>query len=272
MTEPHPPHAATSPTRAWVAKLVRSVHRHTHHGFAFAGVAFLSLIVALASQTNLRLGAEEMLLSWLQDRQDARLTHNDTDDSTVADRVTSVLPHQLPQEQAKLASWIGRKYRVAPDAIAALVAEAYNQADINGLDPTAILAVMAVESRFNPFAQSAVGAQGLMQVLTRVHADKYEPYGGRMAAFDPMTNLRVGIRVLQDCVQRAGSLEDGLRLYVGAVSSDGQFYVDKVFAVQRQMAKVTGRAPMFSQRVGLNKAPTDATESQAPASEAAPPT
>ena len=77
---------------------------------------------------------------------------------------------------------------------------------------------MAIESSFNPFAQSSVGAQGLMQVMTKVHDDKYEPFGGRHAAFDPVTNLRVGVQVLKECIARAGSLEAGLRYYVGAAN------------------------------------------------------
>ena len=77
---------------------------------------------------------------------------------------------------------------------------------------------MAVESSFNPFAQSPVGAQGLMQVMTKVHNDKYEAFGGNLAAFDPVTNLRVGVQVLKECIARAGCLEAGLRFYVGAAN------------------------------------------------------
>jgi hypothetical protein len=93
------------------------------------------------------------------------------------------------------------------------------------LDPTLILAIMAVESSFNPFAQSPVGAQGLMQVMTRVHDDKYEAFGGTHAAFDPVSNLRVGVQVLKECIARAGSLQEGLRYYVGAalLDSDGGY-------------------------------------------------
>ncbi len=80
---------------------------------------------------------------------------------------------------------------------------------------------MAVESSFNPFAQSPVGAQGLMQVMTRVHDDKYAAFGGTHAAFDPITNLRVGVQVLKECIARAGSVQDGLRYYVGAALLDG---------------------------------------------------
>jgi soluble lytic murein transglycosylase-like protein len=102
-----------------------------------------------------------------------------------------------------------------------------------------ILAIMAIESSFNPFAQSSVGAQGLMQVMTRVHDDKYEPYGGTRAAFDPVTNLRVGVQVLKECIARAGSLEAGLKYYVGAANlSDDGGYVNKVLAEQSNLRRI----------------------------------
>ena len=120
-----------------------------------------------------------------------------------------------------------------------LVQEAWESGRRSGLDPTLILAVMAVESSFNPFAQSSMGAQGLMQVMTRVHDDKYEPYGGVRAAFDPVTNLRVGVQVLKECIVRAGSLEAGLKYYVGAANlTDDGGYVGKVLAEQSNLKRV----------------------------------
>jgi soluble lytic murein transglycosylase-like protein len=90
---------------------------------------------------------------------------------------------------------------------------------------------MAVESGFNPFAQSNVGAQGLMQVMTKVHEEKYVGFGGALAAFDPVANLRVGVSVLKDCINRAGSTEAGLKLYVGAGNlKDDSGYASKVMS------------------------------------------
>jgi len=143
-----------------------------------------------------------------------------------------------------VAFWLSRKYRVAPEPLSVLVAEAFDVGQKARVDPTLILAVMAIESRFNPFAQSPVGAQGLMQVLTRVHTDKYEDFGGRLAAFDPVSNLRVGAKVLQDCIKQAGSIEGGLRLYVGAVSSDGGDYINKVMAEHLRIQSVALGKPM----------------------------
>ena len=103
---------------------------------------------------------------------------------------------------------------------------------------------MAVESSFNPFAQSPVGAQGLMQVMTKVHDDKYEAFGGRHAAFDPVTNLRVGVQVLKECIARAGSLEAGLRYYVGAANIDDGGYVMKVLVEQNILRQLAGQKPL----------------------------
>jgi len=98
---------------------------------------------------------------------------------------------------------------------------------------------MAIESSFNPFAQSAVGAQGLMQVMTGVHSDKYDNVGGRLAAFDPVTNLRVGVKVLQECIARAGSIEGGLKHYVGAANmKDDGGYAAKVLAEHARLQQV----------------------------------
>lgn len=81
-----------------------------------------------------------------------------------------------------------------------------------------------------------------MQVMTKIHHDKYENFGGRLAAFDPVTNLRVGVKVLQECIARAGSIEGGLKYYVGAANleSDGG-YASKVMAEHaRLLAVATG--------------------------------
>ena len=80
-----------------------------------------------------------------------------------------------------------------------------------------------------------------MQVMTSVHPDKSESFGGRHAAFDPVTNLRVGVKVLKECIARAGSIEGGLRHYVGAANleSDGG-YAAKVLAEHQRLRLAVG--------------------------------
>jgi soluble lytic murein transglycosylase-like protein len=216
----------------------------SHNTLALVGLAVVAGVVFAAGRADLRHQAEVLALDWLQTRHEARA--EDTGDMLVAlgdvdavSRATAVDPKDLPKQQAAVASWISRRYKVAPEPISRLVQEAWAVGTKAGLDPTLILAIMAVESSFNPFAQSPVGAQGLMQVMTRVHDDKYTAFGGNHAAFDPISNLRVGVQVLRECIARAGSLRDGLRYYVGAalIESDGG-YVGRVLAEQTYMRSV----------------------------------
>jgi len=226
----------------------------THNGLALLGTVLVVGLITLSLNTEWRSAGEQKLLGWLMDRQETLAAASDdgTDpmaltfepEPTAADRVTVALPHELPKQQVAVAMWLSRKYRVAPEPLGALVAEAFEIGERAKLDPTLLLAIMAIESRFNPFAQSPVGAQGLMQVLTRVHTDKYENFGGKLAAFDPLTNLRVGAKVLQECIKRAGSIEGGLRLYVGAVTTDGNWYVDRVMAEHLRIQSVALGKPM----------------------------
>ncbi len=130
-------------------------------------------------------------------------------------------------QQKRIAQYLARRYRVADGAVRLLVATAYQIGREKNLDPLLILSVVAIESSLNPFAESAMGAQGLMQVMTRVHAQRFEPHGGETAALDPITNMKVGSSILHELISRGGSVERGLQLYVGAgnMPDDGGYGV-----------------------------------------------
>lgn len=218
----------------------------THNGFAMLGLAVAFVTFALIARPDLRELAETRLTALLLERQEASLSFVEPG---AVDRATAVNPKDLPKEQAAVTHWISRKYSVAPEPVGALVAAAFDIGQKVKLDPTLILAIMAIESGFNPFAQSPVGAQGLMQVMTGIHHDKYQNFGGKLAAFDPVTNLRVGVKVLLECITRAGSIEGGLRFYVGAAHlEDDGGYVAKVMAEH-------GRLQLVAQGKGV---PTNA--------------
>ena len=236
------PRATLNSLRTFADDVTRGFFDITHNSLALLGMVLAVGLMTLTFRADLRTAAEEKLLGWLLERQNGGAVIALTADPTAVDRATALHTHELPSEQAKVALWLSRKYRVAPEPLSALVAEAFELGKKIKLDPSLLLAVMAVESSFNPFAQSSVGAQGLMQVMTRVHTDKYAGFGGKLAAFDPVTNLRVGAQVLSEYVRLSGSVEGGLRLYVGAVSSDGSDYIDKVLAeTQRIQSVALGR-------------------------------
>lgn len=238
----------TAPVDVWKRILLTASHwgrvvvKASHNGFALLGVALASLVIGLAAQPEVRRSLESKAAAWLHQRQFQLVGMNTRADAV--GRATAADPKDLPRQQAAVTYWLSTKYRVAPEPLAALVAEAYRIADKADVDPILLLAIMAIESGFNPFAQSNMGAQGLMQVMTRVHSDKYDGFGGVHAAFDPVTNLRVGARVLDDCITRRGSVEGGLRCYVGATPdiSDGG-YVNKVMAEFNRLQQVADRKP-----------------------------
>jgi hypothetical protein len=240
-----------------------------HSGLAFVGLAVVAAVAFVASQQPLRHSIETALLGWLQERHEVRAESQGDLLTAVAEpaavaRATAADPSELSKQQAAVATWLARRYKVAPEPVSRIVQEAWKLGERARLDPTLILAVMAIESSFNPFAQSPVGAQGLMQVMTRVHDDKYERFGGTLAAFDPLTNLRVGVQVLRDCIAQAGSIEGGLKYYVGAANlPDDGGYAAKVLGEQSHLKNVAaGRQVAITVPQTLPRAPEPAPKAE----------
>lgn len=203
---------------------------HVSQGIAaFIGLALVFVLIAFYARPDLVEAGETKAYALLYERTVASTGLEA--EPQAHERATAVNVLDLTEEQATIAYWLSKKYRVAPEPLGALVVQAYAQGERYELDPKLIMAVMAIESRFNPFAQSPVGAQGLMQVMTKVHQDKYQRFGGGFAAFDPVTNLQVGAHILKDCITRFGGVRPGLQCYVGAANlpSDGG-YSAKVLA------------------------------------------
>ncbi|WP_244610045.1 lytic transglycosylase domain-containing protein [Lampropedia puyangensis] len=210
------------------------------NGFALLGALLVFCALVVYTYPDLLDDGEQWLYAHLYERKviQAQL---DVEPEAL-ERVTAVDLLDLSEEQAATAFWLSKKYRVAPEPMGALVAKAYELGEKRGLDPQLILSVVAIESRFNPFAQSSVGAQGLMQVMTNVHEDKYAHFGGSLAAFDPLSNMQVGSLILKDCIDRFGGIQRGLVCYVGAAKlpNDGG-YASKVLAEQAKLKSATSK-------------------------------
>ena len=150
--------------------------------------------------------------------------------------------HPAPHQHYKvLASYLARRYRVATDATVDLVSEAYSVGHALGLDPLLILAVISVESRFNPIAESDMGAKGLMQVIPRFHAEKFVVHGGAETVLNPRTNILVGAQILKEYIHRTGSLEQGLQLYNGAAEEPTRAYAQKVLSEKQRLEQALPR-------------------------------
>ena len=118
--------------------------------------------------------------------------------------------------------YLARRYRVSSEMATNIVAKTYAAGHGLNLDPMLILAVISVESRFNPIAESAMGAKGLMQVIPRFHIEKFDPFGGEKVVFEPEANIMVGAKILKEYLRRTGDLADALQMYAGAPSEENK--------------------------------------------------
>jgi len=131
----------------------------SHNTLALLGLVAVGAVLFVGGRPDLRQQIEAQTLDWLQARQDARTDPAELLAARLAEpdavaRATAANPKELTRQQAAVAQWISRRYRVAPEPISRLVKEAWSVGARVNLDPTLILAIMAVESSFNPFAQS----------------------------------------------------------------------------------------------------------------------
>jgi soluble lytic murein transglycosylase-like protein len=271
-----------------VAKAARGLlttAQHTLTVFGLSAVAMLALLYTrpeLAKQVSEFLHPERAAAPVVA--QAPTLTALADPKAAIAVETTEVpaVEHKAisgnSKQQQNVTSWLSKRYRVAGDAANMLVSTAYVTASEIKLDPLLILAVMAIESGLNPFAESPVGAQGLMQVMSKVHHDKFKKVGGPQAALNPVANIRVGAQILKDYVTRGGSIEAGLKTYVGAAAFETDSgYGSKVLAEYQRLKQVAGgkKVPTFNRpapatMVVDKAAPATPAKADAPATPAAP--
>jgi len=145
--------------------------------------------------------------------------------------------------QAILARYLSRRFLIAGEATERMVGAAYSAAREVGLDPLLVLAVISVESRFNPIAESVMGAKGLMQIIPKYHPGKVKALGGEAALWDPASNIEIGAAILQEYVYRTGTLEAGLQFYNGAFGDASAQYSRRVLAERHRLVDVVRGAP-----------------------------
>lgn len=156
--------------------------------------------------------------------------------------VVAAGPIQVPvalsgrdREQRAVTEFIAKRYRVSELATASFVSAAYRAGEQYSVDPLLILAVMAVESRYNPVAESVTGAQGLMQVIPKYHLEKLLDHGGEYALLDPEVNISVGAQILREYQRRFGDTETALQMYAGAFDEPTSQYANKVLAEKARL-------------------------------------
>jgi soluble lytic murein transglycosylase-like protein len=231
-----------------VAKTARSVATTAQHTLTVFGLSAVAVIALMVARPDLAKQAAQFLV---EEPAEALVQAPALSDLMEAPVATEAQASSAPltadqknalgnkKQQQLVTSWLSKRYRVAGDAADMLVSTAYSTAQEIKLDPLLILAVMAIESGLNPFAESPVGAQGLMQVMSKVHRDRFQEMGGVQAALNPVANIRVGSLILKDYVTRGGSVEAGLKSYVGAAAFETDAgYGSKVMGEHQLLKKV----------------------------------
>jgi soluble lytic murein transglycosylase-like protein len=249
--------AAGKPARFTVRNTVLTAMNATQHTLTVFGVSSIAIVALLYARPEVASDVSGLLKPQAAVRIDApaavmtaTAAGTAADGTAAAATVAPVAVHaKLDQadlsrigthrQQQAVTSWLSKRYRVAGDAANLLVSTAYVTAKDIKLDPLLILAVMAIESGLNPFAESPVGAKGLMQVMADIHHAKFQAMGGPQTALNPVANIRVGSAILKDYVTRGGSVEAGLKTYVGAGAFDTDAgYGSRVLAEYKKLKMV----------------------------------
>ena len=193
------------------------------------------VVVLIALSTVLTQAGRVRLFAWAAMVQSAFQT-------PPVDSLFVSRPSGLTPEQARAAHWIAKRYRVAQGAVEQIVGHAFEAAELFRLDPYLLLAVIAIESRFNPLAESSAGAKGLMQIMAKVHMEKFQVLGGGDLVLTPWANIRVGATILREYLDRYRNLDSALRAYVGVGPSGVTEYPEKVLRERsRIVAAAQGR-------------------------------
>ena len=205
-----------------------------HGGLLTAGIVVTLFITGAASYGSLHDSQmAERIRQWGNDSgfmpapQDLTTTESDAG--------------KLSLSMQAVADHVAKRYRVARPAVKDIVLTAESTAKTAGLDPLLILAVIAVESGYNPYSESAFGAQGLMQVIGKYHTDKFDQTSNDQALLDTTTNIRVGVEIIREYLRRTGSIDSALQMYAGS-PDDGDFvYANKVMAERNRLEQISQR-------------------------------
>jgi soluble lytic murein transglycosylase-like protein len=133
---------------------------------------------------------------------------------------------------------IARRFHLAEGAAVGITRAAFTAAQARGIDPTLVLAIAAVESKFKPGAVNpATGAKGLMQIMPRWHHDKILDVGGEPSLMLIAPNIAVGAAIMAEYLDAEdGDIQDALGHYLGTAGAER--YVRRVNVEMAHLTRV----------------------------------
>jgi soluble lytic murein transglycosylase-like protein len=215
---------------------MNSMQVHATRAFeALKSLLALVGIAAMAAWLILPLKHPAPLMAGLPSFGFAPIESAVADASEAAAVAAAAIETPLEREQRAVAEHIAKRYRIADAAATHFVSIAYRAAEQHRLDALLVLAVMAIESRYNPVAESVMGAKGLMQVIPKYHQEKLFEHGGDHALLEPEVNIVVGAQILREYYRRFGDIETALQMYAGALDEPTAQYANKVLAEKARL-------------------------------------
>ena len=230
--------SATISLKHSMARSTDAVLHLIQHGLLIIG---FMIVLGLINAFPKNLGTNESPDSDVANYSDTS-SHSDAPDYSAPVPAPEVPPTAAlsPRMQGAL-DYVTRRYRVAPEALVPVFEVAQLVGKERHIDPLLIVAIIGIESGFNPFAESNFGAQGLMQIIPRFHLDKLPEGTGDSPLLDPAINVRVGVGVLEEAIQRRGGLVAGLQYYAGSSDLEGN-YASKVLAEKARLEQASRRS------------------------------
>lgn len=233
--------SATLTHRYLIAARINSFLNYLHLDFVTIGLAVL-LVLAAGATSNFhsrQAGVDEVANTALATRQSGQ-----------KEKLTEATVSLTPAMEAAL-DQVSQRYRVSADALEPVFMAVQTAARQHGLDPLLIIAVISIESRFNPFSQSSMGAQGLMQIIPRYHQDKALGVSVDSPFLDPVANVQMGTQILQEFIRQQGGVIAGLQYYNGALGDEEQAYANKVLAEKQRLEHAQRRVAVAGKNTAV---------------------
>jgi soluble lytic murein transglycosylase-like protein len=146
-------------------------------------------------------------------------------------QAVDVPPEEAPTAD-EIATVVSARFHIGSHDALEIGHAVLNAARRYTISPLLLLAVIAVESSFDRFAVSVVGAKGLMQVLPSQHIDRVLRTSDLT---DAHTNVRIGSAILQDYIRASGgNLEDALSRYSGGARGYARRVADRLNMMKTQ--------------------------------------
>ena len=223
--------SATIPQRYLTARTVSAFLNYLHLDAAVAGLVLVFLVAGGLANSMDAIRSIGSAMPNLSATTAAPTLPRD------AERATPIL---TPAMKAAL-DYVVQRYRVSAEALLPVFEAAQSVGRERRIDPLLLIAVISIESRFNPFSQSPMGAQGLMQIIPRYHQDKVPNAAAERPFLDPVTNVQIGAQILQEAIRRQGGLMAGLQYYGGAIDDEEQIYATRVLAEKLRLEQAARR-------------------------------